>query len=236
MSGRVVDYVYRGLADVRVEVIDGSGAGAVAMTDSSGDYVLPGVFSGTVTFRASKAGYVTQTQTISSFPPISPRYVLGFFLDTPSENLAGNYAVTLTADPAACADLPPEIRSRTYEATVTLSSAIASSSYNVFLRGASFAPGFNTIFAAVSGDAVKFTVDPYSSMAVTEQLTPTSTLTFTGDSGVGKIGGPSISVPFEGQIEYCPDVLGSQAAFPYLRCGTPVQCTSSRHTLTLTRR
>jgi hypothetical protein len=106
----------------------------------------------------------------------------------------------------------------------------------VVLRGASFAPAFNTIFATVSGDAARFGIDPYSGMVVTEQLTPTTTLTFTGDSDVVKIGGPSLSVPFAGQIEYCPDVLGPQATFPYLRCGTPVQCTSSRHLLTLTRR
>lgn len=236
VSGRVVDFVYRGLADARVEVIDGPGAGAVAMTDSSGVYALPGVFSGTVTIQASKAGYVAQTHTIAPFPQNAPRFELGFFLDAPSENLAGNYTVTITADPAMCTDLPPETRSRTYEATAALSSSTASNAYNVVLRGATFAPSFNTIFATVSGDALKFTIDPYSGMVVTEQLTPTSTLTFSGDSSVVKIGGPSMSVPFAGQIEYCPDVLGPQAAFPYVRCGTPVQCTSSQHTLTLTRR
>jgi hypothetical protein len=235
LSGHVVDYVYRPLAGVRVEVTDGSGAGAVAVTDASGDYALPGVFSGTVTIQASKAGYVTQTQTVALYPHESPRFALGFFLDAPSENLAGIYTVTITADPAACTDLPPEMRSRTYEATAALSSSTASNAYNVILRGASFAPTFNTIFATVSGDAVKFAIDPYSSMLVTEQLTPTSTLSFSGDSPAVKIGG-SISVPFEGQIEYCPDILGPQAAFPYFRCGTPVHCTSSQHLLTLTRR
>lgn len=236
VSGRVVDYVYCALSDVRVEVIDGSGAGAVAITNASGDYAFPGVFSGKVTIQASKAGYVTQAQTISLTPHESPRFALGFFLDTQSENLAGNYTMTITADPAVCTDLPAALRSRTYEATAMLSSSTASNAYNVLLRGASFAPGFNVIFATVSGDSVKFSIDPYSSMLVAEQLTPTSTLSVFGDSDVVKIGASSMSVPFVGQIEYCPDVLGPQPAYPYSRCGTPVQCPSSHHTLTLTRR
>jgi hypothetical protein len=236
VSGHIVDFVYRPLAEVRVEVIEGPGAGAVAITNELGDYALPGVFSGNFSIQASKPGYVTQTQTISSFPPNSPRFALGFLLDTPSENFAGNYTVTITADPAVCADLPPEMRSRTYEATATLSSSTASNTYNVVLRGATFAPSFDRLFASVSNNAVRFTIDPYSGMTVTEQLTPTTALIFSGDSGVVKIGEPSVSAPFAGQIEYCPDVLGPQATFPYLRCGSPVQCTSSQHTLTLTRR
>jgi hypothetical protein len=236
VSGHIVDFVYRPLAEVKVEVIEGSGAGAVAITNASGDYALPGVFSGNVTIQASKPGYVTQTQTISSFPPNSPRFVLGFLLDTPSENFAGNYTLTITADPAMCADLPPETRSRTYEATATLSSSTASNTYNVFLRGATFAPSFDRLFASVSNNAVRFSIDPYSGMVVTEQLTPTTALIFSGDSSVVTIGAPTMSVPFVGQIEYCPDVLGPQPNFPYLRCGAPVQCSSSRHTLTLTRR
>lgn len=236
VSGHIIDLVYRPLADVRVEVIDGSGAGAVVITNTSGDYTLPGLFSGTLTIQASKPGYVTQTQTISSFPPNSPRFALGFVLDTTSEDFAGNYTVTITVDPAVCADLPPEMRSRTYEATATLSSPTASNSYTVFLRGATFARSFDRLFATVSKDVAKFTIDPYSGMAVTEQVTPTTALIFSGDSSIIKIGEPSVSVPFVGEIEYCPDVLGPQAAFPYLRCGTPVQCSSSQHTLTLTRR
>jgi hypothetical protein len=235
VSGHIVDNIYRGLADVRVEVVEGSGLGAAATTNASGDYALPGVFSGAISLRASKAGYVTQTQTFQLSPRDSGRYELGFLLDSPSQNLAGDdYTLTITADPA-CSELPPETHSRTYEATVTPSASV-SNAYNVELRGASFSPSRNRIFASVSGDSVRFDIDPYSDMIVAEQLTASTVLTVWGNSSVGKIG-PSISVPFAGQLDYCPDALGTQGTFPYLRCGiTPVHCSSARHTLTLARR
>jgi Carboxypeptidase regulatory-like domain len=235
LSGRVVDYVYRGITDVRVEVVGGSGIGVVAMTNASGDYALPGVFSGPVTVQASKAGYVSQTLTFDVHPQDNTgRYTLGFILDTPSENLSGDYTVTITADPA-CSELPPETRRRTYAATATPSTGMPNT-YNVVLSGASFSPSYDRMFAVVSGDAVMFSIDPYSGMVVTEQLTPTTALAVSGFSSVGAIGGRSISGSFGGQIDYCPDVLGPQATFPYFRCGTPVHCASSGHTLTVTRR
>ena len=114
VSGHIVDNVYRGLADVRVEVVEGSRLGAAATTNASGDYALPGMFSGTISIRASKAGYVTQTGTFDLSPRDSGRFELGFILDSPSQNLAGDYALAITADPA-CSELPSEARSRTYK-------------------------------------------------------------------------------------------------------------------------
>jgi hypothetical protein len=234
VSGHIVDNVYRGLADVRVEVVEGSRLGAAATTNRSGDYALPGMFSGTISIRASKAGYVTQTGTFQLSPRDSGRFEVGFILDSPSQNLADDYTLTIAADPA-CSELPPEARSRTYEAIVTPSTSV-SNAYNVELIGASFPPSRNRVFASVSGDSVRFAIDPYSDMIVAEQLTASAVLTVWGNSTAGKVG-PRISVPFDGQLDYCPDARGPQAAFPYLRCGvTPVHCISARHMLTLARR
>jgi hypothetical protein len=111
-----------------------------------------------------------------------------------------------------------------------------SNAYNVELSGASFPSSRNRVFASVAGDSVRFDIDPYSDMIVAEQLTPSAVLSVWGNSTAGKVG-PSISVPFDGQLDYCPNALGAQAAFPYLRCAvTPVHCASARHTLTLARR
>ena len=234
VSGHIVDNVYRGLADVRVDVVEGAELRASATTNALGDYALPGLFSGTISIRASKAGYVTQTGTIHLSPRDSGRFEFGFVLDSSSQNLAGDYTLTIAADPA-CSELPREARSRTYEAIVT-PSASASNAYSVELSGASFPTSRNTVFASVSGDSVRFAIDPYSDMIIAEQLTASTVLTWWGNSTVGKVGS-TISMPFDGQLDYCPDARGPQATFPYLRCGvTPVHCVSTRHTVTLARR
>jgi len=53
----------RPLSNVRIEVIDGSRAGDSATTDAIGRYELAGPFSGAITVRASKDGYVSVTRS-----------------------------------------------------------------------------------------------------------------------------------------------------------------------------
>jgi hypothetical protein len=149
-------------------------------------------------------------------------------------NLAGDYTLTITADPA-CSAFPPAARSRTYQATLT-PSRYASNAYDVVLSGARFYPDDNTMFARVAGDFASFDIDPYSNEVVTEELTAATALTFWGVAS-GTVGGPSSSAPLRGTLEYCADALGHQGTFPYIRCGVPpVDCESSNHTLALTRR
>ena len=132
---------------------------------------------------------------------------------------------------AAVRGAQPDVQEAILTPSVSVSNA-----YNVELSGASFPPSRNRVFASVSGDSVRFAINPYSDMIVAEQLTASAVLTLWGNSTAGTVG-PSISVPFDGQLDYCPDALGPQATFPYLRCGvTPVHCISARHTLTLARR
>jgi hypothetical protein len=235
LSGVAFDNVGNPLADVRVEVIDGPGLGVFALTSASGEYALPGVFSDTIAVRATKAGYVTKTQTFpSSRPWPSGHFELHFSLDTPSVNLSGDYTLNIAADPA-CSEFPPEARSRTYQATLTPSPYL-SNSYVATLSGATFFPHNNTINATVAGDSARFDIDPYSDMVVTEALTGSAALTFWGTSRA-TVSGPSISAPFEGTVEYCPNALGPQGTFPYIRCAVPpVDCVSSNHRLTIMRR
>jgi hypothetical protein len=221
LSGPVLDNVLRPLPDVRVEVIDGPRRGVFALTDPSGNYALPGVFSGSVTLRASKAGYLAVTQTF--FGGHEGENVFGFRLQTPSSvDLLGNYTLTITADPA-CAAFPLEARSRTYGATA----APAPNSPNAYLfglSGATFQFDFKRALAAVAGDFVVFRFDSdIDAGPVTEELSPSATLAFLGQAS-GSLDGTSISLPFSGQLVY--------------RSGDapPIQCSSSAHTLTLTRR
>jgi hypothetical protein len=221
LSGPVADNVGRPLADARVEVIDGPRRGVFAMTDASGDYALPGVFSGSVGLRASKAGYLAVTQTFFGGHP--GENIFGFRLQTPtSVNLNGDYTLTVTVDPA-CSQFPLEARSRTYQATAA-PAPNSTNSYILALSGARFSSDYNKMFASVVGDFVAFRFYPdIDAGPLTEELSPATTLSFLGEAS-GSFSGTDMSVPLTGQIVY--------------RAGNapPVECNSSGHTLTLTRR
>ncbi|HEU4935842.1 MAG TPA: carboxypeptidase-like regulatory domain-containing protein [Vicinamibacterales bacterium] len=220
LSGPVADNIGRPLADARVEVIDGQRRGVFALTDSSGNYALPGAFSGSVTLRASKAGYLAATQTFFGGRP--GENIFGFRLQTQSSvTLLGTYTLTITADPV-CAALPLEARSRTYEATA----APAPNSPNIYLltlSGATFSFSFSRVIAAVAGDFVSLHFDSdIDAGPLTEELGGATTISFLGQAS-GLFDGRSISAPFSGELVY------RSANAPQ------IQCTSSAHTLTLAR-
>jgi carboxypeptidase family protein len=220
LSGPVVDNVGRPLADARVDVIDGPRRGVFALTDASGNYALPGVFSGSVMLRASKAGYFEVTETF--FGGHAGENIFGFRLQTPSSvSLLGNYTLTIDVD-LACSAFPPEARSRTYQAIAT-AAPNSTNSYILTLSGATFSSNYSKMFAGVAGDFVVFHFYPdIDAGPLTEELNPSTTLSFMGEAS-GSFAGRSISVPLSGQLEYRSD------------SAPPIQCTSSEHTLTLTR-
>src|SRR5580765_1962231 len=177
LFGIISDGLGRPLSDVRIEVLDGSRAGVSATTDASGRYELPGSFSGAITIRATKDGYVSVTrhhdpslgqarQTLSFAMAISP---------SSSVNLAGEYSLTLTAA-STCTEVPQPARSRTYSATVT-PLASTPGQYRGTLSGATFPPtdGSNQFFMSVGGDvATIYLGDPYDwTDSILEQLSPT---------------------------------------------------------------
>ena len=221
LSGPVLDNVLRPLPDARVEVMDGPMRGVFALTDPLGNYALPGVFSGSVTLRASKAGYLAATQTF--FGGHEGENIFGFRLPTPSSvNLLGDYSVTITADPA-CAAFPDEARSRTYGA-IAAPAPNSPNAYLFLLSGATFQFDFRRVLAAVAGDFVAFHFGAdIDNGPLTEELSPTTAVSFLGDAS-GSFDGTSISLPFRGELVY------RSAGAP------PIQCRSSAHTLTITRR
>lgn len=54
-----------GIADVRIDVIDGPNAGQFAMSDAGGRYVLPALTAGIVRLRASREGYAAAEQVFA---------------------------------------------------------------------------------------------------------------------------------------------------------------------------
>jgi hypothetical protein len=235
LSGAVFDNVSRPLEGARVEVVEGPGLGVCAVTNASGNYALPGVYTKAITVRASKPGYGTHTTTVSptEFWP-SSEFKRFFTLDSPSVDLTGDYTLTVTADPK-CSEFPPAAQSRTYQATMTPVEDGANR-YFIVLSGARFYSFYNRIYARVAGDDVVFDINPYDDMAVTEELTPTTVLSFSGQFRA-KVGAASLSIPFDGLLEYCADYRGGQFTFPWFQCSVPlVDCPSMNHRITLTRR
>ena len=124
LAGSVTDAAWRPLAGARVEVVEGPQAGLSTTTDANGDYFLRGSFDDATRFRATKDGHAPSTFSLPpACDPCNPHWWIHFALEAlaPKPNLAGDYSLTVIAN-SACAALPDAVRSRTYEATVTLQS------------------------------------------------------------------------------------------------------------------
>ena len=122
--GFVIDTAFRPLAGARVEVLDGPAAGTSAIADANGAVSLSGVFDANTRFRATLDGHVAATQTwrcsVATCPgPTRANPWLGFYLavEAAPVDIAGEYTLTLAADPA-CTDVPEHARNRRYPASV----------------------------------------------------------------------------------------------------------------------
>jgi hypothetical protein len=256
ISGFVLDTGFRVVGGARVEVIDGPQAGMSSTVDATGTFSLTGTFDSTTRFRATKDGYVTATQTWSCSVDTcggqgaSPW--LGFYLASSLAapvDIAGDYTLTFIAD-SACTDLPDEVRTRTYEATIVPSSIPnipADTAFKVTVAGASFLSGFADFGIGVVGDHVDLWLDGGHDPPLVEQLAPNTYLAFSGNATVS-VAAPisSISASLDGWIDYC--VLKTPMGSHY-NCGTDntgavvtgqavtrAHCDSTNHRLILTRR
>ncbi len=62
--GRVTDTAFRQLPGVSVEVTNGPAAGTLAMSGPYGAFTLSGQFTGVLTIRATKDGFLSATETL----------------------------------------------------------------------------------------------------------------------------------------------------------------------------
>jgi carboxypeptidase family protein len=257
IAGFVLDTGFRPLAGVRVEVVDGSGAGASTTSDVGGGFSLTGTFTETSTFRASKDGYVTASQTwnCSNGPGTCPangaRPWLGFYLNVLAApvDIAGDYTLTFVAD-GACSDLPTELRTRTYAATIAPSHPEnpVNTSFGVAVEGATFLGSLRSFSIGVAGDYLGIWMDAGEDPPLVEQVAPRTYLAFSGLAAASKVTpGSPIAASFDGWIEYC--VMNAEMGADY-NCGIsnttgdPIpgasvvraHCESKNHQLILTRR
>src|SRR5215831_12566373 len=97
MRGTVSDGVFRPIPGARIEVLDGSQAGATTVTDGRGEFSFSGTIEDNTRFRATSDGYSSSVATLQ--PPCAqcnPSRWVHFVLNaaTPSVNMAGDYNVT----------------------------------------------------------------------------------------------------------------------------------------------
>jgi hypothetical protein len=241
VSGIVTDTAYRPLAGATVSVVEGPGAGALAVTDGDGRYSLAGAFAMTNRFQGSKEGHQSVTGPLSSLRSAQ----LSFSLPQlqPPVSFAGAYSLTVTAD-SACTALPSALRTRTYQTTVRRVEPAPSVStyFEVSIAGPTFLTGFTTaerFVGAIAGNDVRFWVGSDDGQpAFVEQLSETEYFAIGGASLVAVDSATSFAALLEGYVEYCTvnapavvPVSGTRYACGGANVVTRARCESNQHEL-----
>jgi len=246
IAGDVLDTAFRPVAGVKVEIVDGVRAGTSATSDAEGRFSFTGgqLVDG-IRFRATKDGYISTTVSGPlQFPWPSTVAHLAVILESlapPVKIDAGDYALTIIAD-RACTDIPVDLRTRTYNATITpapLSSGIpANTRYNVAVSGPLLSPfGFGI---GVAGSHLRFEID---GPAFVEHVAPFTYLEIagSGESDVEAATASTLSIPFSGSFTYC-DLKAEMArnnncyTTPQDQRISYQQCVSQNDRMILTRR
>ena len=157
----------------------------------------------------------------------------------PVLDLTGNYVLTFEAD-SSCEQLPKELRTRTYDASIGYIGTGRDGTRDYFradLSGADFDSYARFFVIRVIDNYVHF---DFSDSLIVEEPEPGTYLTILGGEGDAAVD-PSdlarISTPFDGHFLYC--VTNSEFKFPY---GCPADaianstCRSKNSRWTLTRR
>jgi len=232
-TGNVYDSAFRPIAAASVAVVGGTQPGESAVTDSTGAFGLAGEFNTATQFRARKDGYRDAVH-----PWRIGRDFFFLVLNGPSLDLSGRYVLTTEAD-ESCTELPPDVRRRSYDATVS------PNAFSTFPSGTTFiaqlaGPGLDKYFHFVSinvaGDYVYFDM---SDNGIGEEVEDETYFNFGGVGGATATnGGTMISAAISGVIDYCVLKADNGAFYPCSGTGvlTRIQCSSQNNRLTLTRR
>jgi hypothetical protein len=244
VNGYVSDSAFRPLAGAVVEVLDGPQAGLSATVTADGRFTLSGNFDDSTRFRASREGNVASSGTLSpKCATCSGARFIYFVLGVlaPPVEIAGDYTLTFVAD-SKCAGIPSELRTRTYNATITPRSDShnpANTSFLAAVSGAQFLKGYESFPVGVAGDLVAFDLRGEGPWVV-EESSPNTYLGFDGraEFSVGTARGSTMSAPFQGWIDYCA-LKSPMGRYYECRAGLAdahAECESTNHQLILSRR
>ena len=221
LTGTVATVTGFTLNAATVEGIDAQGARTSTSTDRAGYYELQVPPAGVVTVRASKIGYVSSEYAVDLPRTAAANFILDF---TESLALRGDHTMTLAADPA-CVQLPADVRTRTYDASLI---PLWADYYNGTLRHGTTPVG--AFVAVLDGAFASFFAND-SDTFVYERLGSSAFLWIDFVVGKAPIDQPSFTLLMTGSFNYCADIGPDHA------CRVPrTTCDSSNHTFTLTRR
>jgi hypothetical protein len=221
--------------------VSGPQAGLSTTADANGEYRLTGAFDDTTNFRATKEGHVAATWPLPpSCARCNPQYWLHFYLGslTPHVNIAGDYTVTIIAG-GGCASLPDDVRTRTYDATVTAASDPTNSRFDIAFTGSAFLEDFDRFTIGVAGEYLAAEIgDGHGSPGLVEQIAPNTYLTLAGSVATAVTAASTISASLYGFVERCvlTTVWGSRDSCTSGQVVTHAQCGPTTHQLILTRR
>ena len=245
LRGFVTDTAYRPLAGARIEAVDGESAGAAALADADGQFVVSGRFSSATLFRAVKEGHESRTQTWNCSVADCANNAqpwLGFYLSVlePTVDIAGDYRLTFIAD-SACTALPEIARSRSYRATVTARPSDGRSTapgFTLRADGAEFIGTLDGFPIGAAGTRMSLWLHARHDPAIVEDLGDNAYLAFSGTAAATVTSGGSIAIStaFDGWIEHV--VLAARLGawyFPQPVAISKATCDSSNHRVLLTR-
>ena len=253
VRGIVYDTGYRRLAGATVEVVNGASAGLKVTTGPDGSYGLSGQFDAGTQFRATKAGYETGLQPMATFcQPCNPNFWVYFYLGLPEApaNIANDYTVTVTADPA-CTALPGHARQRIYTTKIVPNVTQPTSANTLFaatIDGSFLVSGlpWQGVWFAVAGDYMEVTMgDLHGQPGILEQTDANAYFSVggLGTTTLGSSGVSQITAAFEGEIMHCelkPGVAPLDASGRFdcsqARAISRVACQARNHQIVLTRR
>jgi hypothetical protein len=233
--GYVSDTAARPLSDVRVEIVDQSQAVASTFSDGNGRFTFSGSFDRHVTGRATKEGYVTASESAQqqNSVPSSPSIGYVFFhlqsLAVPVNIDTGDYTLSVMAD-SACSDLPDDVRTRTYAATVRSSASAdlpANTQYVVSVAGTTSwcCLGFGGFDLGVAGNYVAVTDDTGPEMS--EHITPSRYVELNAWGGTTVELPTASTLSFAGDLNYC-ELKSGMGTFSCSLCQQNTRITLTR--------
>jgi hypothetical protein len=243
LSGTVTDNIQRPLAGAVVTFTQSPGV--MTTTGADGTFTLSDatLVDAYVTLQIVKDGYTPAHVTISN----KNDRALVFMTPVDLLTLDGAYTVTFTAADS-CTNLPAAARTRTYVATFQPSPNNSPNKTAVVapLSGADLFPFYDKFSGSVSNDAVRFFVASWDADnwwgdddPIIDRLDSNTYVSFDGSATSPSLPSTaSIPATFNGTIAYCAASQDPLHQDWPLTCATGalVECKSSQHRMTLTRR
>jgi hypothetical protein len=160
VQGSVVDVFSRPVANAEVAVRSGAAEVASGTTDTAGRFAIPMIIRGTVTVTVSRDGATLLTRPVTAREYAHGRVLLKTVLPDLVQLAPGKYTATFAAD-TSCTEVPAELRTRTYDATLEVE-AVTAPGYLLTFNARAATESVHGVFLTVSGHDIGFTTGHYA--------------------------------------------------------------------------